>query len=314
MLTGMDLQLPRPFTCRPLRFEDAQAVTDLTAQTEKHDLGEVFVELEDIVGHWQRPSLDLATDSLGVFDDRLVAYGEVYKGQRAEVCVLPSHRGLGLGSALMRWTWGVALAHGRHYVGQTVSAAQSDARELFRANGYDELYTAWIMEFPEDAEIVASPLPAGTTIRPYVPGREEHAAYEVIDNAFNEWPNRDPSTYEDWAPTVVGRPGFEPWQLLVAVEDDGQVVGACYFSPLDDAGWIDQIAVRGDRRGLGLGRALLVAAFTEARARGATKSVLSTDSRTGALSLYEHVGMRIKQSFVHWAKQLGTESAVASGN
>ena len=107
--------------------------------------------------------------------------------------------------------------------------------------------------------------------------------------------------------------GFEPWQLLVAVEDDGQVVGACYFSPLDDAGWIDQIAVRGDRRGLGLGRALLVAAFTEARARGATKSVLSTDSRTGALSLYEHVGMRIKQSFVHWAKQLGTDSAVASG-
>jgi hypothetical protein len=31
---------------------------------------------------------------------------------------------------------------------------------------------------------------------------------------------------------------------------------------------------------------------------------LSTDSRTGALGLYEHVGMRIVRSYTHYAKEL----------
>ncbi len=309
----MNLQLPPGYSSRPLRPEDAQAVTDVTALCESHDLGEVLVELEDVVGQWQRPSFDLGTDSIGVLEDGLVAYGEVYKGHRAEVYVLPGHRRLGIGNALMRWTWEVALAHGRTVVGQTISADQADARQMFEANGYETLYTSWIMALPEGAELVASPLPAGTTIRPYVPGREEHAAYEVIDTAFSEWPSREASTYEDWAPTVIDRPGFEPWNLLVAVEDDTQVVGACHVSQLEDTGWIDQIAVRRDRRGLGIGRALLVTAFTETRARGATRAELSTDSRTGALTLYQHVGMRIKQSFVHWAKQVEPEAARAAG-
>ncbi|MPZ61511.1 MAG: GNAT family N-acetyltransferase, partial [Propionibacteriales bacterium] len=31
---------------------------------------------------------------------------------------------------------------------------------------------------------------------------------------------------------------------------------------------------------------------------------LSTDSRTGALGLYEHVGMRVRNTFEHWALDL----------
>ena len=66
--------------------------------------------------------------------------------------------------------------------------------------------------------------------------------------------------------------------------------------------WVN---VRRDARGRGLGRVLLVAAFAEARSRGATISRLNTDSRTGALGLYEHVGMVVVETYEHYAVDLG---------
>ncbi len=65
--------------------------------------------------------------------------------------------------------------------------------------------------------------------------------------------------------------------------------------------YVDRLAVRRDRRGIGLARALLVDSFAAARAHGATRSELSTDSRTGALGLYEKVGMEVTSVWRHWA-------------
>ena len=77
-------------------------------------------------------------------------------------------------------------------------------------------------------------------------------------------------------------------------------MGMAFTIVADGCGYIAELAVRADRRGKGLARALLVDAFERARAHGATRSELSTDSRTGALSLYEHVGMRVSKSYQHW--------------
>ena len=43
---------------------------------------------------------------------------------------------------------------------------------------------------------------------------------------------------------------------------------------------------------------------TAAHAHGATRSELSTDSRTGALGLYERVGMEVTSTWVHRAIHL----------
>jgi ribosomal protein S18 acetylase RimI-like enzyme len=79
----------------------------------------------------------------------------------------------------------------------------------------------------------------------------------------------------------------------VAVDADGQVVGVSVVLVSDDGatGFVDRLAVRRDQRNRGLAQALLVDSFAQARAHGATTSELSTDSRTGALGLYERVGM-----------------------
>lgn len=293
--------------CQPATLDDVALVLQLVNACEQHDVGAALLEQGDIIGDWQRPSFDLPTESVCVFDgDRLVAYGEVYKGRRAEVSVHPAARGRGVGTALLRWTWAVSRARGGSLIGQTVSSS-SDAVALFRAYGYSPLWTSWVLELPPGAEIDPPALSAAFDVRAYEPGCER-VIFQVVEAAFNEWPDRDPSSYEDWAASFLLRPDFEPWNLRVVVEADGagneQIVGACIVSVSEDEAWIHQIAVRADRRGLGLGRALLAHAFAVARERGAIRCELNTDSRTGALSLYEHVGMRVKQTFEHYAREI----------
>lgn len=107
-----------------------------------------------------------------------------------------------------------------------------------------------------------------------------------------------------FAAQVMERPGFEPWHLRVVTDETGAVVGVAFIVIADGTGFVEKPAVREDRRGLGLGRALLVDAFEQARADGATRSELSTDSRTGALGLYERVGMEATSVWVNRAIDL----------
>lgn len=311
MTISLDLSAVRDghrLTVRPATVADSARVLELMNTCEKHDIGEALLDEDDIVGDWQRPSFDLSTQSIIVSEgERLVAYGEVFKGRRADAHVLPSERGRGIGTALMRWTWDVCQAYGGSLVGQPV-LAHSDAAVLLAAHGYQPLWSSWILALPPGARMTASPLPAGTTMREFRPGVDDRATFEVIENAFAEWENRGPSQFEDWAASSVLRPGFEPWHLQLAVEtaQDGSesVVGAVHVLPADGDAWISEVATRRDRRGRGLGRALLVRAHEVAREHGAVGCGLSTDSRTGALGLYEHVGMQVTQTFVHYAREV----------
>ena len=65
-----------------------------------------------------------------------------------------------------------------------------------------------------------------------------------------------------------------------------------------------QLAVDRAHRGTGLAQALLADAFGRAREHGATRSELSTDSRTGALDLYLKVGMEVTQTWTHLVTDL----------
>ncbi|MDQ3627268.1 MAG: GNAT family N-acetyltransferase [Actinomycetota bacterium] len=298
--------LPFGLQARALGIPDASAVYEVVRAAEEHDLGEALIEVEDIVGDWQRPSFDLSLDSLGIFDrQRLVGFAEVSHGSRAEADVHPDHRGRGIGTVLIQWCEQRAREVGAHRIGQTVPARNGGAQSLLRARGYEQLWTSWVLRLrPEDEINGAARPPAGVTVRPYRPG-EEPRVHRIIEDAFNEWPNRDPTSFGDWASTVLGRPGFAPWHLLVA-EEDGDILGACFLGVSGDNVWVNQLAVRRDQRHRGLARALLVEAFRSGRAHGARTAELSTDSRTGALGLYEHVGMRVTETFVHLALELAS--------
>jgi ribosomal protein S18 acetylase RimI-like enzyme len=161
-----------------------------------------------------------------------------------------------------------------------------------------------VLALPAGAEIEQRSLPPGYTMGHCPDARRERAAYEVIQQAFDEWEGRERESYADWAATTVRRPGTQPWQLRI-VEHEGEVVGASFtILDMQATGYLHQLAVDARHRGKGLAQAMLADAFERAREEGATHSELSTDSRTGALDLYRKVGMEVTQTWTHLVTDL----------
>jgi mycothiol synthase len=292
--------LPEGLTTRPLTTADAAAVFELVAAQERADVGRVEIEEADLVGDWQRPSYDLAARSVVVLDgERVVAYAELPYADRAETAVHPDHRGRGIGTWLAAWTQETARAAGQTVIGSPMPEGSAGDR-LMRDLGYTRRWTSWVLQLPAGATIADRPLPEG-----YAVGAAEPSAYvaahDVLEDAFLEWSVREREPYDDFVARTVERPGFEPWHLRVVTDPVGAVVAVAFLIVSDGDAWIDRLATRADQRGRGLAQALMVDAFAVARAHGATTSGLSTDSRTGALGLYEKVGMRVVDTWVNRA-------------
>jgi mycothiol synthase len=297
------LTLPAGYTQRALVPADAHAVTSVIAAQELEDIGEVVIDEADIVAEWQRPSYDVSASSVGVLaaDGGLVAYAEVTGGDRGDAAVHPEHRGRGIGTELARWMQDCARAKGASRIGMPVPQGSPGDR-LLEQLGYQVRWNSWVLELPDGATIPERPLPDGYAVRQATPADYE-AFWTVTEDAFLEWSVRERQSFEDWSAEIPGRPGFEPWQLRLVTDPAGDVVATTALQVADSGteGFIARLATRKDQRGRGLAQALLVDAFAEARARGATKSTLSTDSRTGALGLYEKVGMVVTSTWVNRA-------------
>jgi len=298
------LSLPDGLVERPLTISDAAAVTAVMAAQESHDTGTVSIEEADILGDWGRPSYDVSANTVGVLDgDRLVAYAEMMGGDRGDAAVHPEHRGRGIGTALAGWMQAKAREAGSSVIGMPVPQGSPGDR-LLEALGYHVRWESWVLKVPADAQVPPRDLPAGYAIREATPADHE-ACWTVVEDAFLEWSKRDRMPLEDWLATVVGRPGFEPWNLRVVTGPDGAVVGVTQvFIANGEEGYVNKVATRRDQRGRGIAQAMLVDAFAVAAAHGATSSGLDTDSRTGALSLYEKVGMRVHSTWVNRAIHL----------
>ncbi|WP_435203340.1 GNAT family N-acetyltransferase [Janibacter sp. GS2] len=286
-------------TTRPLVVADAGAVVALCRATERESLPEPMTELADVLGTWRQPSIDLARHSVAVLDEgRLVAYALLAGRGHAEGVVDPAHRDEGLGTALLAWLRGTAAAHEVPHVGQTVPI-DSPAEAFLRAAGAHVTYEAWALELPVDRDVAHQPLPDGYEIG-LARDEELTRVHRVVDDAFSAWPDREPVDYADWHAEFIEGDDAAAWQRQVVRDREGVVVGAAMATASEDGMvWVNQLAVQADQRGLGLGRALLAAAFTDGRRRGLHRAGLATDSRTGALPLYEHVGMEVVMTFRH---------------
>ncbi len=297
--------LPHGLTCRPATLADVEAVAELIAACELEDDGVAEIDLGDVATAFRREGFDPGRDCLLVHDGSLlVGWAEVH-GTRAEAGVRPSHRGRGIGSALLGWTEARARAAARAVVHQTVTDANAGAAALLEGNGYGPTDRAWILQLRFDGPPPPPEPPPGVEIRPFRGGVDEPAAYRVIEDAFSEWPGRPPETFEEWLSQWPSHPAFAPELSPLAFEGDELVGVALYLDyPDADEGWVQQLATKASHRRRGIARALLQQAFVNAYARGRSACGLSTTSSTGALGLYEKVGMRIRRSYTRWSKPL----------
>jgi mycothiol synthase len=303
--------MPEGVSTRGALPDDARRVSELIEAADLVDIGEKMVDLSDIESDWASPERAIADDVLLVESGgELVAWAQV-NGDRADADVHPSHRGRGIGLALVDWTERTALERGgggEPRIGQTVIEGLSGTRELFIDRGYEWGWDSWVLRMPADASPTAPTVGPGITIRA-ARVDEDHAVYLVVENAFNEWDGRTPRTFQQWKSGTLDRTDFERSLLFVAAtgraESDGDgIVGVCFGMQYPDEGWADQIAVVPGHRGRGLARAMLARLFDEFRSRGETRLGLNTDSRTGALGLYLDIGMVVTQTFTRWSRTL----------
>lgn len=291
------MPLPEGLTHRPLTVDDAPAVFELWAATERRFLGQPLVERSDVADTLAVPSVDLDHDSVGVLDgDRLVAWAMFTRGNGL-ADVGESHAGRGIGTWLVDW---FDRRTGSARVGQEVHVDDAATETLLAAHGYAPSYTSWVLDLAPDVEIPRRDVPAGFETGALATG-EERAVHEVVESAFAEWGQREPMSYEDWDRLVLQADRFRPERVVVC-RRDGEVVGACVVVDAPDACWVWQLAVRAEHRGRGLAQAMMARAFTEARGRGKDVGRLATDSRTGALGLYEKLGLQVKHEMREWVR------------
>lgn len=297
--------LPEGLTTRPLQKSDAGAVHRLMVAQELEDTGQVAIEEADIVADWAKPSHDLEARSVGVWDaDTLVAYAELMGADRADTAVLPSHRGRGIGTWLAHWLQDRGRSLGSTVVGMPMPQGSAGDR-LMEQLGFHVRWTSWVLRLPEGATIPERDLPDGYAIRTARPD-DLRPAHDVLEDAFLEWSVREREPYDDFEAATLGRPGFEPWNLRVAVDGRDEVVGVSLVLVSDDGAtaYVSRLAVRRDQRNRGIAQALLVDSFARGREHGTRTCELSTDSRTGALPMYERVGMVVDHVWVNRAMDL----------
>src|SRR4051812_30623016 len=140
-----DLTLPGGLTSRILTLDDARAVYEVAAAQEQRDIGKVEIEPADIVSDWSRPSWDVSTHTIGVFDgDRMVAYGEITGRDRGDAAVHPDYRRRGIGTAIAGWLQQTARELGGTGYGSPVPEGSAGDRLLAKL-GYRIRHTSWAL-------------------------------------------------------------------------------------------------------------------------------------------------------------------------
>ncbi|WP_165553768.1 GNAT family N-acetyltransferase [Kribbella capetownensis] len=169
---------------------------------------------------------------------------------------------------------------------------------MLRSRGYEVLATNWLLVRSIDGP-AARELAAGIRLGAYDPARA-HEVHELVEDAFSTFRSRRKS-FEEWGQLTVERPSFLPAVSTLAYAGD-ELVGAVLALDLPDSreGYVEQLAVRADQRNKGIARAMLDQTCAEFARLGRDSCILWTHSGTGALAMYEHLGMHVRRSTTVW--------------
>ena len=296
------VDVPAGLSTRPLQHDDARAVFEVMAAQELEDIGEVAIEEADIVGDWARPSFDVADSTVGRLRRR--PPGGLRRAQRPR----PRRRGCPPGVPRPRARYGARAldaghrAPARRHRGRHASAAGLGRRPAARG-----------ARLPRPLGELGAPAARGRHGPEPRPARGVHgagrrapedyrAAWTVQEDAFLEWSDRDRQTYEDWESSMT----------LPARASSRGTCGSCSTRPARSSPWpwcrwrtttafIARLATTKEQRGRGWPKRCWSTRSRSAARTAPLRSELSTDSRTGALGLYEKVGMKATSTWVNRA-------------
>ncbi len=307
------------FVTRAPTHADIPAIFELATAYDIATIGHPYLEVRTIDDDWTWPGFDLSKDALLVLDDRgqIVGYEcllGLYPNGRSDTdgYVHPDFAGRGIGTYLLRWADARArerfselpiLPHS--YLQSTTFGNDPLSKRLFEAEGYFAVRHHWRMEI----DLVEAPdpveWPTGITVRAYVPGQDEHAIWEAMNEIFTEEWNYVVQPFEEWLAAKITGDEADPSLFLLATEGE-QIIGISRGMYRQDEGWIRTFGVRPAWRKRGIALALLHHSFGEFYRRGKTNVGLGVDSQnpTGATLFYERGGMHATLTFDTYQKDL----------
>jgi GNAT superfamily N-acetyltransferase len=136
---------------------------------------------------------------------------------------------------------------------------------------------------------------------------EYEAFYAALNEAFAEHWEWHPEPFEKWLQRRQGQHRDEHGPVWFVVRDGDELAAVTRNdASVAGGGYVGAIGVRPAWRGKGLAKALLQRTFAEFWRPGTTRVTLDVDSQnaTGAVQVYERVGMHVEACGVAFEKVL----------
>ena len=165
------------------------------------------------------------------------------------------------------------------------------AAALARAAGFDRFRALWQMRRSLREPLDQPVLPAGRTLRTFVPGRDEDEWLSLNGRAFAKHPEQGGWTGHDLE-LREREPWFDPAGFFIA-ETGGQMAGFHWTKVHESGAWAEVYVVGVDpaEQGSGLGRALTLAGLQHLRDLGVAQAMLYVDEdNVPAIRMYEALG------------------------
>ena len=287
---------------RPFLDEDAPVIAALISADEECFYGRpgrltgadilMFLQYSKETWIWEEDGRVVASASFGMHGDAANIRGVV------------GDKGRGLGTEIVERGEAFASAEGATKIHAGAAVPDAAARSLFESRGYREVRRFYQMAIELTGEPSQPELPAGLVVDE-LRDDEYEAFYAALNEAFAEHWEWHPMPYDEWLDLRRGQHRDEHGPVWFVVRD-GDELAAVTRNDVSVAGggYVGAIGVRPAWRGKGLGKALLQATFAEFWRRGTTRVTLDVDSQnaTGAVALYERVGMHVDTCGVAFEK------------
>lgn len=291
------MDLPDGYVSRPATHDDVHAIWSLVCATDVEEYGEPDYDESDVVDDFARDRFDLARDTWLVEapDGTLVAYATAWDKQPhalvlGELAVHPDAPDLypWLVDAVSRRVAEHAAVSGRAVAHVYNSEPNARRAAALTGAGYAIVRVFRRMEAPIAPEGAA---PADPRVRPVTPD-DLPKVWEVQQASFADHFDFVRAEYDAWRRAFVETESYRP-DLWWLAEEGGEVTGILIGQAHETNGWVKTLGVLPSARGRGVGSALLRTAFARFAELGFGSVALGVDSdnATGAMALYERVGM-----------------------
>jgi ribosomal protein S18 acetylase RimI-like enzyme len=229
-------------------------------------------------------------------DGRVAGYAASGEDGRTVLLIDPRDEAGPALEALVAW-----LAHRGHREVDTY-AANAPRIAWLQAHGFTCRHAVFDLTRGVDPPPAPAAWPAGVGVAPYDPADDAAAVHRLIyvDAAWGDVPGHTVQSLESWRSQLAGYGGW-------VARRHGRPVGWVAARVFEDGrGWVEQLAVARGERGAGLGRALLLHALAELRARGATSLALGVQGENDrAIGLYRDAGFTVEREWRVYAREPG---------